>query len=161
MQVAKNTPELPVRAPRAHLEGLELGKNFSLPSLDSVRADAIRCEFCACKCGSTTDWRLETAKEMQERPEDFEDIVFRTSLNSKTELPTRLRLPLVFNNLVPNLFRFSYFAIEQDGKGTYSSISLPLIDYAQFRKISYTIASGRYLCSYAWWRNAPKQSLEL
>ncbi|KAJ7681136.1 hypothetical protein B0H17DRAFT_1206074 [Mycena rosella] len=98
MALAKRTLE-PPNAPRAHLDGLELGNNSVLPSLASVRADAVR------------------SKEMQERPEDFEDIAFyfpRGSSVNAADLPPRLRLPLIFNNLVPNLFRFSYFVREGD-----------------------------------------------
>ncbi|KAJ6600034.1 hypothetical protein DFH09DRAFT_1129272 [Mycena vulgaris] len=97
MELTRHTSE-PSLIPRAHLDGLDL-RNFVLPSLDSVRADAVR------------------SREMQEQPENFEDIVFFLPPGSGANaaaLPPRLRLPLVFNNLVPNLFRFSYFTRQED-----------------------------------------------
>ncbi|KAJ7466957.1 hypothetical protein FB451DRAFT_1560911 [Mycena latifolia] len=99
MQVAKRGSESPLNAPKAYLEGLQIPNGFVLPSLDAVRADAAR------------------SKDMQKHPEEFEDIAFffppGSSANA-ADLPPRLRLPLIFNNLVPNLFRFSYFVREQD-----------------------------------------------
>jgi hypothetical protein len=35
----------PLNEPRAHLDGVDLPKNFSLPALALVRADAARGEF--------------------------------------------------------------------------------------------------------------------
>ncbi|KAJ6469399.1 hypothetical protein C8R45DRAFT_1016921 [Mycena sanguinolenta] len=88
--------------PRAHLDGLNLPHDFSLPALTSVRADAV------------------LSMEMRKRPEDYEDIVFMFpvsrlgSLANKETLPMHLKLALIFNMQLPNLFRFSYFTRVED-----------------------------------------------
>ncbi|KAJ7770689.1 hypothetical protein B0H16DRAFT_1685922 [Mycena metata] len=88
-------------APRAHLDGLIIPPGFTLPSLASVRTDAVE------------------AKEMQEQPEDYEDVALFYPNARGVELvaqalPMHLRLALIFNNKLPNLFRFSYFVLDQD-----------------------------------------------
>ncbi|KAJ7746466.1 hypothetical protein DFH07DRAFT_962942 [Mycena maculata] len=102
MQVIKHpsAPESLLIVPRAHLAGIELGKDFVLPLLESVRADTVRC------------------KDMRERPEDYEDFVFVFPAGRRVNevLPVHQKLLLIFNNLLPSLFRFSYFARAQDGK---------------------------------------------
>ncbi|KAJ7150914.1 hypothetical protein C8R43DRAFT_1005604 [Mycena crocata] len=98
MEIARHGSESLSSTPRAHLDGLDLPRTFVLPSLTSVRADAVR------------------SKDMQKQPEDYEDIMFVFPPGSRvTEtLPSRLKLPLIFNNLLPNLFKFSYFVREED-----------------------------------------------
>ncbi|KAJ7034521.1 hypothetical protein C8F04DRAFT_1101240 [Mycena alexandri] len=81
------------------LDGLIIPPGFALPSLVSVRTDAVE------------------AKEMQERPEDYQDVALffpnAPGVNAKA-LPMHLKLALIFNNKLPNLFRFSYFVLDQD-----------------------------------------------
>ncbi|KAJ7753814.1 hypothetical protein B0H16DRAFT_1459286 [Mycena metata] len=60
-----------------------------------------------------------TAKEMQERPEDYEVVTLIYPNARAVELiaqalPMHLKLALFFNNKLPNLFRFSYFVLDQD-----------------------------------------------
>ncbi|KAK7059745.1 MYND-type domain-containing protein [Favolaschia claudopus] len=88
-----------VHQPRAHLDGINLPKDFPVPTLKQVREDAVE------------------AKQMQQHPEEYEDIVFMfppgSPANQET-LPKHLKLGLVFNNLLPGLFKFSYFVAEGD-----------------------------------------------
>ncbi|KAJ7931303.1 hypothetical protein B0H13DRAFT_1959813 [Mycena leptocephala] len=99
MMVTKSTSGSPMKEPRAHLDGLDIPKTFVLPSLDSVRADAVR------------------AREMRNRPEDYEDIVFLFPPGSPANnepLPMHLKPALIFNQQLPKLFMFSYFVREED-----------------------------------------------
>ncbi|KAJ7512401.1 hypothetical protein B0H11DRAFT_2182743 [Mycena galericulata] len=100
MEVARRTSvsESSLKVPRAYLDGIDLPKDFALPSLDSVRADARR------------------SKDMQDSPENYEDIVFVFPPGRQVNevLPVHLKLLIIFNNLLPNLFRFSYFVREED-----------------------------------------------
>ncbi|KAJ7790442.1 hypothetical protein B0H14DRAFT_2625993 [Mycena olivaceomarginata] len=74
--------------PRAHLVGLEIPENFALPPLAAVRADAKR------------------SLEMRKNPLAYEDI--------QQPLPMHLKLALIFNAQLPNLFTFGYFARPDD-----------------------------------------------
>ncbi|KAJ7922231.1 hypothetical protein B0H13DRAFT_1983716 [Mycena leptocephala] len=78
--------ELPLE-PRTHLDGLQIPANFVLPSLVSVRVDAVR------------------SREMRKRPEHYENM---------NALPAHLKLALIFNQWLPNLFLFSYSVQEED-----------------------------------------------
>ncbi|KAF7348597.1 MYND-type domain-containing protein [Mycena venus] len=101
MEIAKRTTESPIHEPRAHLDGLEIPKNFTLPSLGSVRADAAR------------------SREMRKNPKEYEEIRFFFAPGSpanKEVLPIHLKLALIFNTQLPNLFKFSYFVREDDGR---------------------------------------------
>ncbi|KAJ7695336.1 hypothetical protein B0H16DRAFT_1843041 [Mycena metata] len=94
----------PTHAPRARIDGFIIPPGFTLPSLASVRTDAVE---------------AGTAKEMQERPEDYEVVTLIYPNARAVELiaqalPMHLKLALFFNNKLPNLFRFSYFVLDQD-----------------------------------------------
>ncbi|KAJ7249479.1 hypothetical protein C8J57DRAFT_1357132 [Mycena rebaudengoi] len=93
MHAAKRASQAPPKAPRAHLDGLELGNNFTLPDLYAVRNDAIR------------------SRDMKKHPEEFENIAIRFT---NGEYGTNLPLPVIFNTLLTNLFRFSYVVHHQD-----------------------------------------------
>ncbi|KAJ6469418.1 hypothetical protein C8R45DRAFT_1016962 [Mycena sanguinolenta] len=85
--------------PRAHLYGADIHKDFTLPALPSVRADATR------------------SREMRKRPKDFEDIIVMFPPGSpanKELLPVHLKLALIFSQGLPSLFCFSYYAREDD-----------------------------------------------
>ncbi|KAJ7936855.1 hypothetical protein B0H13DRAFT_1946032 [Mycena leptocephala] len=90
--------ELPLE-PRTHLDGLQIPANFVLPSLVSVRVDAVR------------------SREMRKRPEHYENMNVRFPPGSPANheaLPAHLKLALIFNQWLPNLFLFSYFVQEED-----------------------------------------------
>ncbi|KAJ6608249.1 hypothetical protein B0H10DRAFT_2068783 [Mycena sp. CBHHK59/15] len=93
MQLAKKTPESPLNTPRARLDGLDLGRKFVLPSLELVRADAVR------------------SREMKTHPDDFKKATI--SFDGGRERGG-LPLPLIFNSLLPSLFKFSYFVQVED-----------------------------------------------
>ncbi|KAF7338742.1 MYND-type domain-containing protein [Mycena sanguinolenta] len=85
--------------PRAHLYGVNIPKDFSLPALSSVRADATR------------------SREMRKRPKDYEDIAVMFPPGSpanKEPHPVHLKLALIFSEGLPSLFCFSYYAREDD-----------------------------------------------
>ncbi|KAJ7064718.1 hypothetical protein C8F01DRAFT_1127849 [Mycena amicta] len=89
--------------PRAHLDGFELPNNFVLPRLEAVRADA------------------ERSLDMRDNPSTYEDIVLffppsnpASVVASKQPLAMHLKLALIFNLQVSNLFRFAYFARTED-----------------------------------------------
>jgi hypothetical protein len=56
--------ELPLE-PRTHLDGLQIPANFVLPSLVSVRVDAVRCKFQCIFTGPLTD-RLYASQRNEE-----------------------------------------------------------------------------------------------
>ncbi|KAJ6469407.1 hypothetical protein C8R45DRAFT_1078727 [Mycena sanguinolenta] len=99
-EIANQIPESPMDArayhePRAHLEGPALPKDFSLPALPTVRADAVR------------------SREMSKQPEDYENAFLMFSAGSPANQERRsmhLQLALIFHNKLPNLFCFSYAA---------------------------------------------------
>ncbi|KAJ7154619.1 hypothetical protein C8R46DRAFT_1117914 [Mycena filopes] len=97
MEIARRTSK-PAHKPRVHLVGLIIPPGFAAPSLESVRADALESNL------------------MRERPEDYEDIVvfFPKAPGVNAALPKHLKLALIFNTKLPNLFRFSYFVQEED-----------------------------------------------
>ncbi|KAJ7868581.1 hypothetical protein B0H14DRAFT_3132623 [Mycena olivaceomarginata] len=89
--------------PRAHLDGLDIPINFALPKIAAVRADA------------------ERSLKMRSNPSAYEDIVFlfppgnpNSAAATKQPLPMHLKLALIFNAQLPNLFRFGYFARPED-----------------------------------------------
>ncbi|KAF7338746.1 hypothetical protein MSAN_02197000 [Mycena sanguinolenta] len=87
------------REPRAHLDGVNIRKDFSLPALSSVRADAVR------------------SREMRKRPEELENVTLMFPAGgsaNKESLPKHLRLELIFGAEVPSLFRFSFYAHVDD-----------------------------------------------
>ncbi|KAK0501488.1 hypothetical protein EDD18DRAFT_737949 [Armillaria luteobubalina] len=80
------------KEPRAHLEGFDLPANFKLPNLALVRKEAAN------------------VTELMRKPEP-EAIHGQTSKGQDIGiLPTAL----VYNTMLPNLFRFSYFCEEED-----------------------------------------------
>ncbi|KAJ7790438.1 hypothetical protein B0H14DRAFT_3501601 [Mycena olivaceomarginata] len=89
--------------PRAHLNGLDIPENFALPPLAAVRADAKR------------------SLEMRKNPSTYEDIQFifppnnpHSATANRQPLPMHLKLALIFNAQLPNLFTFGYFARPDD-----------------------------------------------
>ncbi|KAJ6469410.1 hypothetical protein C8R45DRAFT_908821 [Mycena sanguinolenta] len=86
--------------PRAHLDGFNLPKDFSLPALTSVRADAVR------------------SREIRKRPEDYKNVPLFPpgSPANKEPLPMHLKLALIFSAHpgLSNLFGFSYYARTAD-----------------------------------------------
>ncbi|KAJ7868632.1 hypothetical protein B0H14DRAFT_2729835 [Mycena olivaceomarginata] len=93
----------PLNEPRAHLDGCILPKDYSLPPLASVRAEAVLSQA--------------TAREIRKRPQDLEDVAFLFPPGSPAHnesLPMHVKLPLIFNSLFPNLFAFSYAVRDTD-----------------------------------------------
>ncbi|KAJ7604686.1 hypothetical protein DFH06DRAFT_1113421 [Mycena polygramma] len=82
--------------PRVDIQGLETRTGFALPSLTSVRADAVR------------------SRDMRNRPEDYTRTPFVFPPGSLATIEPRLRLGLIFNAQLPNLFTFSYFVQDAD-----------------------------------------------
>ncbi|KAI0060082.1 hypothetical protein BV25DRAFT_1828173 [Artomyces pyxidatus] len=84
-------------APRAHLEGIDLPKNFQLPSLQKVGQDAVK-----------------LAKIKREGgPEEIQS-VFMTSTAKTRGKGIPMTEPERYNVLLPDLFRFGYFAHTSD-----------------------------------------------
>lgn len=88
---------------------------------------------------------------MRKRPEHYENMNVRFPPGSPANheaLPAHLKLALIFNQWLPNLFLFSYFVQEEDGelpKFVFMSSLSHLIPY-QFQKTSWMIASGHFHC---------------
>ncbi|KAJ7348043.1 hypothetical protein DFH08DRAFT_867246 [Mycena albidolilacea] len=90
----------PLNEPRAHLDGVDLPKNFSLPALALVRADAAR------------------ARVIRRDPQHYEDIPFvfpsGSPASQEQPLPMHLKLALLFNTRLSNLSWFSYMVRVED-----------------------------------------------
>ncbi|KAF7338741.1 MYND-type domain-containing protein [Mycena sanguinolenta] len=106
--IARQIPELPIvdprayHEPRAHLDGINLYKDFSLPALPSVRS--VRAD-------------TVLAREIRERAQDYENVtlVFAAAGPENTEaFPMHLKAALIFSTELPDLFYFSYYARIQD-----------------------------------------------
>ncbi|KAJ6572124.1 hypothetical protein B0H19DRAFT_1256032 [Mycena capillaripes] len=92
----EGTGESPVNQPRAYLDGIEFPKDFVLPLPE---ADAVR------------------SRDMRKRTKEYENMAVLSPLGSAAineHLPLHLRLAIIFNMQLPNLFQYSYAVQKED-----------------------------------------------
>ncbi|KAJ7669401.1 hypothetical protein DFH06DRAFT_1180836 [Mycena polygramma] len=88
-----------------NIGGQQLPSTFILPSLASVRADAVCCEL------------FYNCRDMIQRPENYKNIVLTFPPGSPANnepIPVHLQPALMFTAQLPNLFKFAFFVHDED-----------------------------------------------